>query len=278
MILNFEECALLVELESNPTLGELSKKLAKDTSVISRDIKRMSEKASVVEKINGRWVLTKKGQELSTWSKRILIEQSEILKKDYTLTIATTREFASRVLASNFDDFLKQSARFKIISCEEGIEEALITGKADFGFDCGKPQDPGISFRPVIEEQIVTVASSAYLKKNKVKRIEDLNNEDFLFYSRIHPLPSKDLNVKNAKVISNDIAVIRSLILANQGWATLPYYALTNEILAKKCSPIPGGEIKGYKFGVWWLRGRESLGPWIQEAQAWLSKQDLVEK
>lgn len=278
MILNFEECALLVELESRPTLEALSKKLAKDASVISRDLKRMSEKAPVIEKINGRWVLTRTGQELSSWAKRILIEQSEILERDYTLTIATTREFASRILAINFDTFLKNPVRFNIMTCENGIEEAILKGQADFGFDCGKPQDPLITYKQIIEEQIVTVASNTFVKKNKIKKMDDLKTEDFLFYSRLSPLHCKDIDVKNAKVTSNDISVIRSLIKEDLGWATLPYYALAKEIQNNEFTIIRGGEIKGYKFGVWWLRGRESLMPWIQESQEWLSKQDLMEK
>ncbi|MFZ4713196.1 MAG: LysR family transcriptional regulator substrate-binding protein [Bacteriovoracaceae bacterium] len=277
MLFTFDESTLLSELETNPTLADLSKKLGKDPSVISRDLKRISEKAPVIEKINSRWVLTPMGSNMALWAKKISIEQNEILGRDYTLTIATTREFASRILAYDFETFLNDSVRFKIITCEEGIEEALLKGIADFGFDCGRPSDPMIAFNPIIEEAVVTVSSTHFLKKNKCKKMADLKEEDFLYYSRLSPLQCKNINVKNAKVISNDIAVIRSLVLSHHGWATLPYYSVKKEITSKDINIVRGGEIKGYKFGVWHLRGRDSLIPWIKKAEAWLTNQALNE-
>lgn len=277
MIFTFEESNLLSELEQGPTLQELSHKLKKDPSVISRDLKRISEKAPVIEKINGRWALTPMGSNMALWAKKISIEQNEILGRDYTLTIATTREFAARILASDFNFFLKDSVRFKIITCEEGIEEALLKGVADFGFDCGRPHDPLIAFKSIIEEEIVTVISSSFQKKNKIKNVAELAEEDFIHYTRMSPLQCKNINVKNAKVASNDIAVIRSLILSHHGWATLPYYAVKEEIAKKSLTIIRGGEIKGYKFGVWYLRGRDSLQPWVKKAEEWLGSQALIE-
>lgn len=278
MLFTFEESSLLSELELNPTLQELSHKLRKDPSVISRDLKRISEKAPVIEKINGRWALTKMGSNMALWAKKIQIEQNEILGRDYSLTIATTREFASRILAPGFDYFLKESVRFKIITCENGIEEALLKGSADFGFDCGRPQDPGISYRPIIEEEIVTVLSTELSKKLKQLKMLELEEKDFLYYSRLSPLQCKNINVNNAKVSSNDIATIRALCVNGHGWATLPYYAVKEEIDSRKLKIIRGGEIKGYKFGVWCLRGRDSLAPWVKKAEQWLLTQALIEK
>lgn len=277
MIFTFEESHLLSELEQGPTLNELSLRLKKDPSVISRDLKRVSEKAPVIEKINGRWALTPMGQHMALWAKKVLIEQNEILGRNYTLTIATTREFASRILAKNFNFFVKDSVRFKIITCEEGIEEALLKGMADFGFDCGRPEDPMIAFKSIIEEEVVTVVSTQYLKKNKTKKIADLCEAEFIYYSRLNPLQCKNINVKNAKVASNDIAVVRALVLDHHGWSTLPYYAVKDEVQSKQLAIIRGGEIKGFRFGVWYLRGRESILPWVKQAEVWLASQALVE-
>lgn len=274
MLFSFEESALISELEGRPTLQELSEKMRKDPSVISRDLKRISEKAPVIEKVNGRWVLTELGLQLSFWSKKISMEQSEILNRDYSLTIATTREFAARILAQNFNYFLNSGVRYKILTCDNGIEQALLDGSADFGFDCGRPQDPQIAFKQIIEEQIVTVVH----KTNKVSKISDLKEEEFVHYSRLSPLQCKNIDTKKAKVSSNDISVVRNLVLNGQGWSTLPYYAVKTEVDQKLLKILPGGEIKGYKFGVWWPRGRESLLPKIKEAEAWLSRQSLISK
>jgi DNA-binding transcriptional LysR family regulator len=275
MLLTFEESALLSELEARPTLADLSEKLRKDPSVISRDLKKISEKAPVVEKINGRWVLTELGTHMAIWAKKVATEQDEILRRTTTLTIATTREFASRILANNFEGFLDSNVRFKIISCEEGVEESILKGIADIGLDCGRPHDPGIAFKQVIEEKIITVASVGFIKSKKIKDISQCNEEDFLHYTRLNPLQGKNIDVKKAMIASNDIAVLRNLLKKDLGWSTLPYYAVKDEIDKKEMSIIKDGEVKGYKFGVWWLRGRDSLQDRVKKAEIWLGKQKL---
>lgn len=275
MLFTWDENLLLIELERKPTLQDLSNKLQKDASVISRDLKRISEKAPVIEKINGRWVLTEKGSHLALWAKKVRIEQNEILGRDYTLTIATTREFASRILAKNFSVLQNNKVKFKIITCENGIESPLLKGIADFGFDCGRPSDPLVAFKQIIEEEIVTVASPKFIKINKIKSIDDLIAEQFLDYSRLSSNKIKNMDTSKSAISSNDIAVIRSLVAQDAGWATLPYYAIKEEIDQKKMVMFKDGDIKGYKFGVWWLRGRDSLMPWIKVAGEWLSQQNL---
>lgn len=168
---------------------------------------------------------------------------------------------------------MNRSVRFKIMTCEEGIESALIKGQADFGFDCGRPHDPAVAFKQIIEEEIITVASPKYLRQHKIKNAGDLTEKEFVYYSRLRPV--RNLDVSKAHLASNDIAVIRSLVLNHYGWATLPFYAVKDELEANKLSAVNSGEIKGFKFGVWWLRGRESLLPWVKEAEGWLSQQDL---
>ncbi len=276
MLFTFDESELLSELEKNPTLMDLAEKLKKDPSVISRQLKRVSEKAPVIEKINGRWMLTELGKNMALWAKKIAIEQDEILGRDYSLTIATTREFASRILAQNFETFLGGPVKYKIITCEDGIEASLLNGTADFGFDCGRPQDPGVSFKQIIEEEIVTVASSKFLKKHKITSLTDLSEESFIHYTRLRPLHAKNINVKKSLVSSNDLAVLRTLLMQDLGWATLPYYAIQEEVKNKTLQIISGGEIKGFKFGVWWLRGRDSLLPAIKMAEEWLKNQELT--
>lgn len=276
MLYSFDENKLLSELINRPTLEVLSKRLGKDASVISRDLKRISEKAPVIEKVNGRWVLTELGLELALWSKKIAVEEREILGKDYGLTIATTREFASRILAKNFHSFINGSVRYHIMTCENGIEEAILKGQADIGLDCGGPKDPSISFKQVIHEDIVSIASPKFVREKKIKSLTEASDEDFLHYSRLRPL--KEIDVTKGKVGSNDISVLRSLLLDHHGWATLPYYAVKEELENKKLVVIPGGELKGYKFGVWWLRGRTSLMKRVKEFELWLGNQELILK
>ena len=54
--------------------------------------------SNLIEKINGRWLLTENGNKLYLWAKKAISEQSYIEEQKKVLRIGTTREFASRIL------------------------------------------------------------------------------------------------------------------------------------------------------------------------------------
>jgi DNA-binding transcriptional LysR family regulator len=275
--LTSQECEILLEFEQNSSLAELSKALGKDISVVSRNLKSIAEHSDVLEKKNGRWSISDKGIALNQWTREALFSQRLVLSRQKSIKVATTREFAARVLMPHTRELLgDEDISISIISSDDGIEKLILNGEADFGFDCGRPKDPIISFKRVVPEPFALVAAPRFIKRNKIKDFKDIREHSRLGFSRSEG-KILDLSVEATRYFGNfsDIATLREACLLGYGWAILPYYTVARELELKKLKVIPGLKIEDEKFGVWWLRERQSVQPWVKRALKWLKAQNL---
>ncbi len=274
--LSSAECEIVYQFERNQTLEELAVKLGKDISVVSRNIKSIAEKSSVFEKRNNRWFLTDKGLALNKWTEESIYSQRLILNQQKSITIATTREFAARILMPGINQLNKGGdTTVSIVSSDDGIEKLLLSGQADFGFDCGRPIDPLIAHKTAARESFALVASKDYIKKNKVKHKSDLNEADYLHFTRSSLyIAGSGENTKRSFGTFSDISTLREACKLGHGWAILPYYTVVNEIKEGTLKIISGHRSQPMQFGVWWVRDRKSILPWLEKAQVWLAKQE----
>jgi len=166
----------------------------------------------------------------------------------------------------------------KLISQGQSIEESLLKGDADFGFDCGKPVSPLVRFRQVLEEPFVVVASSQLIRSKKLS-IEELVDLPHLKFSRILSSEALTLGFEVSNIFGefNDIAAVRSACLLGLGWAILPAYTVRDEVKSKQLQVIDIDKIKLQKqfYSVWWLRERKSVLPAVEAATKWLHRQSL---
>ncbi len=274
--LSSTECEIVYQFERNQSLEELAIKLGRDISVVSRNIKAIAEKSDVFEKRNGRWILTEKGFALNKWTEESIYSQRLVLNQQKSVRIASTREFASRILMPTIDKLTNDTeTTVSIMSSDNGIETLLLSGQADFGFDCGRPTDPLIAYKTVARESFALVASKDYVKKNKIKHKEDLNDADYLHFTRsaLFILGNDDGSKRSFGTFS-DISTLREACKLGHGWAILPYYTVVNELKEGSLKLIPGHKSNPMLFGVWWVRDRKSISPWVEKAQLWLADQE----
>lgn len=274
--LNSLDCEILLEFERQGSLQALADALGKDISVVSRNLKSIAAGSDCLEKIGGRWALTQKGVALNHWTREAIYSQRLALQRQKSLVIATTREFASRILIPQTRPLIgEEDLSVSIVSSDDGIEELLLSGKADFGFDCGRPRDPLVSFKRVAREPFALVASPKFIKRYKIKGFDDLETRDHLKFGR-NPNSILDLDVEATRYYGtfSDIQTLREACVLGYGWAILPKYAVNKELKDKKLVEIPGLKVEDEKFGVWWLRERKSLNPWIKKATKWLKEQE----
>lgn len=276
--LSSEQCELLLAFEAAGTVTELSRWASRDISVISRQLQRIAEMAPVLEKNQGKWRLSELGRALNLWTREASAAQKRLLKRQQVLRIAATREFAARVLAPQLKDFLdgEGETEIAVLTSERGVEHLLLKGKADIGFDCGRPQDPSLRFRTALAESFVVVGAPSLLGGCPVAR-EELLGLPHLQYkrasaSRLLRLPTP---VPHVLATFDDIASIREAACAGAGWAVLPWYAVRRELETGALVVIPGWDIEPEHFGVWWVRGRRSVEPWVERAVSWLRAQRL---
>jgi DNA-binding transcriptional LysR family regulator len=278
--LSSDQCEILCALDACKSIGALAEFLKRDPSVVSRQLKKIAETAPVLEKIQGRWTITSIGHQVILWTKDSSTALSRIFQNRTAIRVGATREFASRVICPQIKTFLKETsngAELVLNTYEAGIEEALLCGEIDFGFDCGRPKDPLIQFKLVTQETFGIFGSSTFFRSKKPKALSDLLSLPNLHYHRVPASRYLRLasDVPNVVGYFNDLAAIRETCCAGLGWAVLPDYAVQREVKAGLLIRIDLEQVRGDSFGVWWLRGAKVHEDTIQRAIRWLVRQNL---
>lgn len=275
-----DDCELLLDFSASQSLTELAQARKRDISVVSRQINQLAKRFPVLEKSGRAWQLTSLGRQIVHWSQQAILNQREILKNRTRITIATSHEFAARVLAPGLNDLQKAAPHtlFSIHSTNETIESLLLSGEADFGFYCGRPLSPLVRFRMIQEEPVGVVCSPGFYKKHRVESLDDLLKLPCLRYQRMPPEQYFELDRELAPPSAefNTIASTRAAAEAGLGWALLPLYSVGWEVSAKKLALLRLEQMPRLeKYGVWWLRGNHSTAQWVDHAMTWLKTRRL---
>ena len=280
-----DECRLLLLLEATGSVKEVAAGLKRDVSVVSRQIAGLGARSSLVEKLNGRWQVSPEGKRLNAWSRDAILAQGRVMKSQVSLKIATTPEFAARILAPGLAEFGRslEGHQIHVIAAEGGVEALLLSGEADIGMDCGRPREPSVRFQRVVSEPFAIVMAPALGKsksRGKIGSIEDLRLLPHLSYSRYSTSRGLKLAVDlfDPVAVFNDLGAVRGAAKAGLGWAVMPRYTVCEELERGELVEVVGRgipQIDPEQFGVWWLRDRRSLEPWAAHAVRWLRKQSL---
>jgi LysR family transcriptional regulator, glycine cleavage system transcriptional activator len=277
-LLTSKECELLLVFEHKGSLEELSLTLHKDISVISRNLKQIAEKSPLLEKHHGKWTLTEKGKALNRWTKEAIMNQRLAVEQQRSIKIATTREFANRILLPTITSLVEEKQySVSIIASDSGIEDILLAGNADFGFDCGRPYSPNIAYKRLISERFVVVAAPSFIVDYHISTFADLPQSQHLKFVRSEGAVWDMDTEPRCHLFGtfNDMANIREACLLGYGWAIIPFYMVKKEVANGLLSVIAGRQFPEQKFGLWWLRDRRNLSDWLAKATSWLLQQDL---
>lgn len=273
------ELELLLHFEANSSLESLSQALGRDPTVISRQLKKISEKGDYLMKSSRRWKITEAGKKLNQATKDFLLAQEKIHLSQLHITIGSTREFCSRILVPNIES-LKQTlgvSSISIISSDGSIESLLLQGKIDLGFDCERPYSPEVRYKQVLNEPISpVVAKSNYKQYKGIKKFKELEKFPHILCGRLNPdaISKTAFTLKESPEFTNDIAIARELCLAGTSWALLPHYVVKEEIKNNKLKVIADISFNYVKFGVWCLRERKTIASIYQKAIQWLNDHD----
>lgn len=274
-----EDCSLLLSFSEAESLAALAETLGRDISVVSRKLQRLAADAPVLEKRGGRWALTPLGKEIVQWTRDAVGSQSRLLQRASSLRIATTREFAARVLAPDLAALKEKLplVEFEVYSFERGVEEALLEGNVDLALDCGRPQSPDIRFQLLAREELGLFAAPDFLKQHPLRRLEDLHRAPHVEFLRLPP--ARYLQLKSQLELRfarfNDIAACRSAAVSGTGWALLPTYAVREELDTGRLKRLDFYSIGQENYGLWWLRERKALKPHLAVFSAWLKGKEL---
>lgn len=277
--LSHSELELLLAFESSPSLEGLSKKLLRDPTVISKQLKRLAEHHEVLTKHGGRWVLTSLGYELNRASRDFIQSLDSIFLHKKHIRIGTNREFAARVLAPHTRHLQKITGATSVTlnAYAHGVHDALLHGEIDFGFDCGRPFSPEIEFRQMMNERIVVVCSQHYFEEHELATDTDQDLTalphivcDRLSVAALTPKTPSPV-VASCTYWTNDIATARAMCVASMGWSWLPEYAVIQELQSGLLVRVRGDAMTE-KYGVWKLRARKALQRDFEVLGEWLGR------
>ena len=274
-----DDCLLLLKFSETDTLAALSQSLGRDISVVSRKLQRLAAEVPVLEKHQGRWTLTPLGREVVQWTRDAVSSQSRILRRPHSLRVATTREFGARMLAPALPELRRRLplVEFEIYTYENGTEAPLLAGNVDLALDCGRPQSPDIRFSLLAREEVGLLASPVFLRKHPIRRLEDLVRAPHLEFLRIPPSRYLKLKeqVEERFARFNDIAACRAAAVASCGWTLLPTYAVREELHNGLLKKLDLFSVEQENYGVWWLRDRKGLKPYLDVFSEWLKEVKL---
>ena len=270
-----DEAEILLQLEKSLNLREVGESLGRDVSVISRRLKSLSERTPFLVKQDNQWRLTQAGRKFNDWTRRAMAEQDSLMNAQPKITIATTREFSNLVFCQSIKWWNQQLNNYEMITTDDGIESLILKGAADFGFDCGTPYSPQIAFKRGPEEEFVI----AYNPSLALKKTSDLNLYDFYFYNRLdlsEIRESLNCDSLSAKISFNDMASVRSALIASPSWSILPKYVVANEVKQGKIKVLNKPfKLSTASFGLWWNREAAPDKNILNTAYEWLSKQKI---
>jgi DNA-binding transcriptional LysR family regulator len=270
--LSSESSEILLHLERAANLREVAEKIGRDVSVVSRRLQALAASTPFLVKVENQWRLTNAGLEFNRWTRNTIADQARFLENAERIRIATTREFAARVLSRSLDRFAGMGKTIEILAMNEGVESLLLDRKADFGFDCGTPYSPSIAFHRGPREEYAIVYSKAL--GEKVRSVRDLENLPFYFYSRMDLSEIREaygLKEIRSQFVFQDIASARSAVVHQKGWSVLPRYCVEEE-LKRGCLRTfrSSAELEATSFGLWWNRENAPRKDVLSAAHIWL--------
>ena len=267
-LINSEDSELLLALEESQSLLDLSDIMKRDISVLSRRLNKIKLESGLVEKINGKWFLTEDGLNLNQWSKKAINEQNFIFSQKKSIRIATTREFASRILIPHLNKLNMSQFSVEIIATDGLSEKMLLDNAADIAIDCGTPYHPDIRFKKIAKELMLIISSKNYFKKHK-----SLKSEYYLHFTRNHLGPlQEELNMKLIpKYTFNDLSSLRSAILNDLGFGLIPYYVVKEDLEKNLVHNFDIHLKTPMSFGVWWRQDFKNI-ELITELSGFLKK------
>jgi DNA-binding transcriptional LysR family regulator len=204
--------------------------------------------------------------------------QAQLLRKSLHIRIATTPEFAARVLAPQLQELRGQEdVRLAILSHDAGSEGLLLSGQADIGIDCGRPESPDLRFKAVLDEPFRVVYSPRLTKRSPRRGLEHLLELPHLRYRRAPAEKVLRLSEELPLVFAefNSIAAVREAATAGLGWAVLPSYTVQHELDSGSLRALSLSVHASERFGVWWRRDQRGSDAWVQRCIDWLGRQRL---
>lgn len=228
-------------------------------SAVSHAIKKLENSidTNLIARKGKNWVLTEAGKTLYQSCEKIFFEIDKAdqdiarlkTKALFSIRIGSTIEFGNTILINHIKDFLNTHPDIHLdFHFSHDLFNPLIQDEVDLIIDCRSHRYKNLIKIHLFREQYVTIASPEFIKKNKIKSLEDLERINILsndkdlewWHNFLTAIPyEKQACLKNVIQINH----IRGLIngsIAGLGIGFVPKYTVIRELKEKTLiDPFP---------------------------------------
>lgn len=272
-----EYCLIVRAFGRTQSLREAAKLLNCDPTSLVRKARTIADDYGLIEKINGRWVLTEKGNRTALWVEQSILAQKLAISEKPRQRITTTMWLAEQLLIPNFSELNTQTqGRFNwsFRTASSNFESDLLKGITDYVFACHPPSDPLIAYRNLAPEQWVVITPSNWgiSSTSPSKQLEYLKNKPFIRHLAITPETAIGFQ---PPVILDDLVVdslisVRTAVQSGHGWSCVPR-VLAQTMIDNQSLSIAKLTVQSQsRFSLWWLRSRPEQEPKNSAIIRWL--------
>lgn len=287
-LVSSDDCMVLLALRDSRSLREAAKSLACDPGGLLRKVQRIADELDLVQKRQGKWTLTERGEALVAWTMESILSQRQLLEGESVVRFAAPTWFAERVLIPRVSDLPLETGRrpmVEFIVPGQGFELALMEGKCDYAVACHPPESPVIAHRQVRAERWVVVASpqflhasglvsrlSAGVKKREVT-LTELLGLSFVRHSALNPEQFFSSEQVSATTLTVDnLAGVRAAVVNGLGWSFVPFALVAEEVRAHRLVEVRHPISMDRKVCVWWLRNSVRGRIKVSQVSAWIER------
>ncbi len=260
MTLTTEDYELLLHLQEHGSITAVAEVMSLDKAFISRKVAKIAEKAPVLEKVGGKWVLTGKGDEVLRSFVEWKSKQQRIFEDERGLILVTTQAISERVVIPLLSRKTKENkvSLTTIFAGQGSAHDLLLSRKADLALVCGIPSVPDFRYKKVSHYPFYAVSSD--MKHASFER-DRLLKEPYGTHSgsNLRELLKIESPLQAPTLVCDHISGMREAVLSGIGWSVLPSYAVDREIQKGelhilKQLPVDFSE----QFYLWWIANRLS--------------------
>lgn len=240
-----------------------------DPSLISRRVANLEKKLNVklMERSTKQSIPTEQGHIYFQGLKKLLEEQNALENfvsgtvniPSGHLKVTAPHDFGVEFVSDVLETMSEEYSGLTVELALGSHFEDLLTQGIDVAIRVGELTDSNLICRKIGNVPRVLVASKAYIEKYGMpKRIHDLENHRFIFYTKQHSESGITIGTKTIKpqcqFVINSVSAIKQLVLRDKGMHLGPVWVFKDDIeTGKVVCVLPDEKYKSYPMHVLYL-------------------------
>lgn len=275
-----EYCLIINAFNQTDSLRGAAALLEIDPPSLVRKVQKISSEYGYLQKVGNRWAVTESGRRIAQWTDEVIQSQANLTLEKSVLRISSFSWFAEEMLIPEYHRLKKllrpnQSCAFKMTA--SNLEQELIQGRTDLVIQGHPPTDPTIAYKRISSHNWVVVIPYSWKKQfinlNDYQILELLQKKNFIRHIGLNPEKVLGFQpIMKSHITADSVIGLRSAVVHEEGWSTLPAMSVHNYIREKKLIKLNLPTHLKDDVSVWWLRARKDMTETAKITAKWASE------